>query len=109
MSSPQNKNISLPISANQNYNHCRLIPEEGRWPSSPDVGVGCGGRGWRRRVFAPDEALSAYGEVVWSWRRDAGAKPVEQSAGDGDIKPVHRGERAISRKATAQGRPECSR
>ena len=25
-------------------------------------------------VFAPDEALSAYGEVVWSWRRDAGAK-----------------------------------
>jgi hypothetical protein len=24
--------------------------------------------------FALDEALSAYGEVVWSWRRDAGAK-----------------------------------
>jgi hypothetical protein len=27
-----------------------------------------------RRIFAPDEALSAYGEVVWSWRRDAGVK-----------------------------------
>ena len=27
-----------------------------------------------RRLFAPDEALSAYGEVVWSWRRDAGVK-----------------------------------
>jgi len=24
----------------------------------------------------PDEALSAYGEVVWFWRRDAGAKLV---------------------------------
>ena len=23
---------------------------------------------------ALDEAVSAYGEVVWSWRRDAGAK-----------------------------------
>ena len=25
--------------------------------------------------FAPDENAKAYGEVVWSWRRDAGAKP----------------------------------
>jgi hypothetical protein len=24
--------------------------------------------------FAPDENAKAYGEVVWSWRRDAGAK-----------------------------------
>jgi hypothetical protein len=24
--------------------------------------------------IALDEALSAYGEVVWSWRRDAGVK-----------------------------------
>jgi hypothetical protein len=23
---------------------CHLIPEEGRWPSSPSVGMGCGGR-----------------------------------------------------------------
>jgi len=32
---------------------------------------------WTRRrqaLFAPDETLSAYGEVVWSWRRDAGVK-----------------------------------
>jgi hypothetical protein len=33
--------------------------------------VDAGGVG---RFFAPDEALSAYGEVVWSWRRDAGVK-----------------------------------
>ena len=26
-------------------------------------------------VFTPDENAKAYGEVVWSWRRDAGAKP----------------------------------
>ena len=25
-------------------------------------------------IFAPDENAKAYGEVVWSWRRDAGAK-----------------------------------
>jgi hypothetical protein len=61
-----------------------------------------------RRLLALDETLSAYGEVVWSWRRDAGAKPVEQSAGDGDNKPAHRGEHDISRKAIAQGMSECS-
>ena len=61
-----------------------------------------------RRFLAPDEALSAYGEVVWSWRRDAGAKLVKQFAGDGDNKPAHRGERDISRKAIAQGMSVCS-
>src|SRR2546429_553974 len=30
---------------------------------------------WRQvYFFAPDENAKAYGEVVWSWRRDAGAK-----------------------------------
>jgi hypothetical protein len=42
MSSPQRKNISLGISGNQNYKPCRLIPEEGRRPSSLNVGMGCG-------------------------------------------------------------------
>jgi len=27
-----------------------------------------------RRVRSPDEMLAAYGEVVWSWRRDRGVK-----------------------------------
>ena len=27
-----------------------------------------------------DEAQSAYGEVVWSWRRDAGVKLVSKSS-----------------------------
>jgi len=43
-------------------------------------------------ALAPDENAKADGEVVWSWRRDAGAKSVEFSAGDGDNKPAHRGE-----------------
>ena len=49
-------------------------------------------------------------KIVWSWRPDAGVK----LAGD-DLqatvakKPGHRGEHDISRKAIAQGRPECFR
>src|SRR5437016_3023738 len=39
------------------------------------------------------------------WRQAGGRCP----AGDGGKRAVHRGERAISRKAIAQGRPECSR
>ena len=61
-----------------------------------------------RRVFATGETLTAYGEVVWSWRRDAGVKSVEKvTAGDGDNKPAHRGEHEVSRKAIAQGMSEC--
>jgi hypothetical protein len=74
MSSPGIKNIPLHISGNQNYKSRRLIPEEGRRPSSPNVGMGCGGRFGVRRGFTPDENVKAYGEVVWSWRRDAGVK-----------------------------------
>jgi len=28
-----------------------------------------------RRVRSPDEIAAAYGEVVWSWRRDRGVYP----------------------------------
>ena len=40
--------------------------------------------------FAPDENAEAYGEVVWSWRRHAGAKLVRSKLlrGDGDNKPA---------------------
>ena len=36
--------------------------------------------------FPPDENAAAYGEIVWSRRRDPGAKPIEQSIGDGGKK-----------------------
>ena len=57
----------------------------------------------------PDENVEAYGEVVWSWRRDAGVKFVSKSSrATVAKKPVHRGERDISRKAIAQGMSVCS-
>jgi hypothetical protein len=53
----------------------------------------------------------AYGEVVWFGRRGAGAKlrGVYFLRGDGGKRAVLRGEHEVSRKAIAQGRPECSR
>src|SRR5213080_1426055 len=59
-----------------------------------------------------DEAWhDAYGEVVWSGRRGAGVKFSRSKllGGDGGKTAVHRGELEVSRKAIAQGRPECSR
>src|SRR5256885_6331049 len=50
-----------------------------------------------------------YGEVVWFGRRGAGAKRAIRSAGDGGKRAVLREEHEVSRKAIAQGRPECSR
>src|SRR6185295_9432186 len=61
---------------------------------------------WTRKVrktFAPD----AYGEVVWFGRRGAGVKLAIRSAGDGGKRAVLREEHEVSRKAIAQGRPEC--
>src|SRR5437899_8378368 len=63
-----------------------------------------------------DAALSmangakAYGEVVWSWRRDAGAK-LAGSVPPATVakKPAHRGEHEVSRKAIAQGMSDCLR
>src|SRR5947207_7067469 len=51
----------------------------------------------------------AYGEVVWFGRRGAGVKRAIRSAGDGGKRAVLREEHEVSRKAIAQGRPECSR
>src|SRR5881396_4119052 len=59
-----------------------------------------------------DEAWhDAYGEVVWSGRRGAGVKFLRSKLlrDDGGKRAVHRGELEVSRKAIAQGRPECSR
>ena len=83
-------------------------------PVSPDErGVAhvtnAGKMRWTRKLRLTSVA-DADGEVVWSWRRDAGVKPA------GGIppatvarKPVHRGEREISRKTIAQGKPGCLR
>ena len=55
-------------------------------------------RGWRwtlRRqcgASRTDETPAAYGEVVWSWRRDPGATLAEISAGNGGKKGRFPGE-----------------
>src|SRR2546425_10042175 len=53
----------------------------------------------------------AYGEVVWLGRRGAGVKflGAKLLGGDGGKRAVLREEHEVSRKAIAQGRPECSR
>src|SRR2546421_11173637 len=54
----------------------------------------------------------AYGEVVWFGRRGAGVKSGRSKSflrGDGGKRAVLREEHEVSRKAIAQGRPECSR
>ena len=51
-------------------------------------GVGCGGRGCDARRAA----LEADGEVVWSWRSEAGAKAAESFADDGGNQAMVTGE-----------------
>src|SRR5215213_2944981 len=92
--------------ANHRHNSACLTADEGRWPSSRTRGE----MRWTRELrltCAPD----AYGEVVWFGRRGAGAKlrGVYFLRGDGGKRAVLRGEHEVSRKAIAQGRPECSR
>jgi len=63
---------------------------------------------FQARASVQDDGTKAYGEAVWSWRRDAGAKlaggipPVTVAK-----KPAHRGEHEVSRKAIAWGKPGC--
>jgi hypothetical protein len=63
--------------------------------------------GVERAHVARTNDADADGEVVWSWRSEAGAKATESFRGrrwqpsDG-----HRGERDITRNTIAQGRPD---
>jgi hypothetical protein len=58
--------------------------------------------------LSPDENAAAYGEVVWSWRRDPGATPAGVILpATGARKAASPGRARISRKAIARGRPGC--
>ena len=77
---------------------------EGRRPSSRTWG----GERWTRKLRLTSVA-DADGEVVWFWHPDAGVKFLGSRRFAGATvarKPVHRGERAISRKAIARGMPD---
>jgi hypothetical protein len=53
--------------------------------------------------------MAADGEIVWSWRSDAGAKfakMLTRLAGDGGNQAWSPGRSRISRKTIAQGRPD---
>ena len=88
--------------ANQSHNSARLTRLRGA-RDRHERAVRCGGR-----EGATDVRAGAYGEVVWFGRRGAGVKLAIRSAGDGGKRAVLRGEHEVSRKAIAQGRPECS-
>ena len=54
----------------------------------------------------PDETSAAYGEVVWSWRRDRGvyfAGGIPQTTVTKNA--AHRGEHEANRKTIARGKP----
>ena len=64
----------------------------------------------RRQVGSslPDENAAAYGEIVWSWRRDPGATLAGVfPPATGARKAASPGRVRISRKTIARGKPGC--
>ena len=58
-------------------------------------------------ISMSDEAFTAYGEMVWFWRRDPGATLLVRPGSHGGKKGRSPGRSPISRKAIARGRPGC--
>ena len=57
----------------------------------------------------PDENAAAYGEVVWSWRRDPGATSAVSPAGNGGKKGRFPGESAYKPSNHCAGKAGMSR
>jgi hypothetical protein len=87
----------------------RIVGHKGRFAIVTDVERGM--RWTRQRqaqFFCATSDVAADGEVVWSWRSDAGAKFVKtfpRLTGDGGNQAWSPGRSRISRKTIAQGRP----
>ena len=63
-----------------------------------------------RRQVVPDENAAAYGEIVWSWRRDPGATlAASLLLTTGARKAASPGRARISRKTTRAGKAGMSR
>ena len=76
--------------------------------------VRCDGRGWRARRTRWKRTVKSCGSgaavLALSWRlRIDPSDRARYPADDGGKRAVLRGEHEVSRKAIAQGRPECSR
>ena len=99
----------LDNSVNRKYITGTLSPLRDVSRSSRHVGHGMR---WtlRRQAgsFPPDENVAAYGEIVWSWRRDPGATlAASVPPTTGARKAASPGRARISRKAIARGKPGC--
>jgi hypothetical protein len=103
------KNLSRPARKNIPLFTAPKSVASSRHPASSKRGVrvvtnieaGCGGRG---SVEKTSDA-AADGEVVWSWRSNAGAKSRNDSEATVATKQWSPGKSRISRKTIAQGRP----
>ena len=102
---PNSKIFCFSETPNQRYHSRVSCPQEGRFAIVTDVGRGMRWTSWRQAIFSPDEIAKAYGQVVWSWRRDAGVK-LAGSIPPATVttSPLHRGEHEVSRKATRAGK-----
>jgi hypothetical protein len=75
---PDGQNFTFAVGQITFRTHAILSPRKGRWPSSPNVGMGCGGHGGVEREVCSQGGFreratarrtydaEAYGEVVWS-------------------------------------------
>ena len=95
--------ISLFPKGNQPYNFARLTRQEGRLAIVTKRAVGCGGRGC---AFDERRGCGRRNRVVLT--PQAGVKSGEASRGDGGKRHGSPGRARISRKTTAQGRPDAS-
>ena len=96
LSSPATKNI--PISFFPKLVSPARVPrsiKRGVSRSSRTLNAGCGGRTSPSAILARTNGVCADGEVVWSWRSDAGAKSVKtlsRLTGDGGNQAMVTGE-----------------
>jgi hypothetical protein len=110
VSSPANENISLYQNSDLRYmpTQPRAAMRDVSRSSRSVARVAMDACGVRLAPASRAKTPRAYGEIVWSWRRDPGVYPVRLCGpGNGDNKGRSPGRARISRKAIARGRPGC--
>jgi len=108
VSSPATENISLYRNSELRYKRGQPVPPRGTLRGRHETWRGLRWTLGASGASAPDETFAAYGEIVWSWRRDRGVyPPLLFGCGNGDNQRRSPGRARISRKAIARGRPGC--
>jgi hypothetical protein len=106
MSSPISENFPLNPSGKSFVKQAPSSPARGALAIVTNVGAGCGGRGSTSDQRACSVRRSRVVLTPRCWRQIA---QVHSCAETVARKPFTGGEHEVSRKATAQGRPECFR